>query len=114
MLRNGVFWASDVCLGSCSVIYGPGLYNSTAGFSQTSCDGDIQTSNRLGFWCDYSSGDGSVIMLGGGGSACSRADHGIGITEENAAMFGGNQKKLDFGDSPSQPVTAYALNLWVK
>ena len=27
------------------------------------------------------------MMIGGGGSSCSRADHGIGITEANEASF---------------------------
>ena len=27
------------------------------------------------------------MMIGGGGSGCNRADHGIGITETNAASF---------------------------
>ena len=46
------------------------------------------------------SGDGSVMMIGGGGKYCNRADHGIGITETDAASFvemGGSATKYDFG-----------------
>ena len=113
--RNGVVWSSNKCLGNCTVTYGPGAYQNTAGFSKHSCNGNIQSSNKIGFWCDWSSGDGSVLMIGGGGSACGRADHGVGITEENAAKFGGSQKKLDFGNDPAQSVIkSYAINMWIK
>ena len=74
------FGASDRCLGSCNVQYG-GQYKSTEGFQQASCNGNIQSALKIGFWCDWDSGDGSVMMIGGGGSNCLRADHGIGITE---------------------------------
>ncbi|KAL9962317.1 hypothetical protein ACROYT_G031407 [Oculina patagonica] len=89
--RNGKVWANDKCLGSCSVQYG-GQYKSTDGFQQAECSGNIQSANKIGFWCDSltpstSSGDGSVMMIGGGGSDCSRADHGIGITETGSASF---------------------------
>ena len=117
--RNGKVWASDQCLGSCTVQY-VGQYKSTDGFQQAECSGNIQSANKIGFWCDWSSGDGSVIMIGGGGSVCSRADHGIGITEANAASFvleGNDQSEYDFGydsglsDSPSK---SYSLNLWIR
>jgi len=49
-------------------------------------------------------------MIGGGGSSCNRADHGIGITEANEAQFGGG---YDFGDD-STTTTSYSLNLWIK
>ena len=54
------------------------------------------------------------MMIGGGGDGCSRADHGIGITEANQAQFGytGNCYK-DFGDNCNGP-TAYSINLWIK
>ena len=40
------------------------------------------------------------MMIGGGGSSCSRADHGIGITETAQASFveaGGSKTEYDFG-----------------
>lgn len=84
--RNGTGWAIDQCLGNCTVQYG-GLYNSTDGFQQAYCSGLIQSANKIGFWCDWGSGDGSVMMIGGGGEECDRADHGIGITEADDASF---------------------------
>jgi hypothetical protein len=57
------------------------------------------------------------MMIGGGGSACSRADHGIGITEEDAAKFGngGGVPYHDFGyNADNTPTSAYSLNLWVR
>ena len=83
--RNGRVWANDQCLGNCTVQYG-GQYQSTDGFQQAECSGNIQSANKIGFWCDSSHGDGSVVMIGGGGS-CARADHGIGITETGDASF---------------------------
>ena len=115
--RNGKVWASDQCLGSCTVQYG-GQYKSTDGFQQAKCSGDIQSANKIGFWCDWSGGDGSVMMIGGGGSNCERADHGIGITEADAASFVGDGAiEYDFGydanigNAPSQ---SYSLNLWIR
>ena len=117
--RNGKVWASDQCLGSCTVQYG-GQYKSTDGFQQAECSGNIQSANNIGFWCDWDDGDGSVMMIGGGGSACDRADHGVGITEANSASFvedGGSEIEYDFGygaytgNAPSQ---SYSLNLWIR
>jgi hypothetical protein len=55
------------------------------------------------------------MMIGGGGSACSRADHGIGITEENEAKFGNGAQCYDFGyNAGNIPTSAYSLNLWVR
>ena len=48
---------------------------------QAECSGDIQSANNIGFWCDWQDSDGAVMMIGGGGSSCSGADHGIGITK---------------------------------
>ena len=59
--RNGKVWASDQCLGSCTVQYG-GQYKSTDGFQQAECSGNIQSANNIGFWCDSLTGDGSVMM----------------------------------------------------
>ena len=53
------------------------------------------------------------MMIGGGGSSCRRADHGIGITEANSAGFGTGNCGLDFGDDCSYS-TSYSLNLWIK
>ena len=117
--RNGTVWASDQCLGSCTVQYG-GQYKSTDGFQQAECSGNIQSANNIGFWCDWDGGDGSVMMIGGGGSACGRADHGIGITETNAASFveaGGSQTEYDFGydaETRHAPSQSYSLNLWIR
>ena len=83
------------------------------GFSQAHCSSNLQSSRYLSFWCDWGGGDGAVMMIGGGGSSCSRADHGIGITEANQARFdithycGG-----DFGDNCNNP-SSYSLNLWI-
>ena len=73
-----------------------GQYKTTDGFQQAECSSDIQSSNKIGFWCDWDGGDGSVMMIGGGGSGCDRADHGIGITEANDASFG-YANEYDFG-----------------
>ena len=116
--RNGKVWARNRCLGRCPVQYG-GQYKSTDGFQQAECVGNIQTANKIGFWCDWQDGDGSVMMIGGGGSGCYRADHGIGITETNAASFveEDGQTEYDFGynatrDTP--PSQSYSLNLWIR
>ena len=95
-----------------------GSYTETIGFSKatSTCTGvsDILNGFNIGFWCHYSTGDGSVIMIGGGGGTCNRADHGIAITEENSPMLGGTLPKFDFGDEANiSPTTSYALNLWV-
>ena len=116
--RNGAVWSSDRCLGSCSVKYG-GQYQGTTGFGMHSCSSDIQSSNYIGFWCDWDNGDGAVMMIGGGGSSCGRADHGIGITELGKARFMENYRNsLDFGYepgfAPSNIEKSYALNLWVR
>ena len=112
--RNQAIWANDKCLGKCNVKYG-GLYQTTTGFEQYGCSSDIQSSNCIGFWCEWSAGDGAVMMIGGGGSGCNRADHGIGITEEDEAKFGGTASFLDFGsDADGGIQKSYALNLWVR
>ncbi|XP_046861434.1 uncharacterized protein LOC124454700 [Xenia sp. Carnegie-2017] len=112
--RNGKVWNSNACRGSCPVVYG-GQYKTTAGFEQNNCSSNIQNRRYVGFWCDWSSGDGAVLMIGGGGSSCSRADHGIGITEENSARFGGTLPHYDFGKNADYiPPSHYSLNLWVR
>ena len=37
-----------------------------------------------------------MMMIGGGGSSCRRADHGIGVTEANAPSLA-NLEEKDFG-----------------
>ena len=117
--RNGKVWASDQCLGSCTVQYG-GQYKSTDGFQQAECSGSIQSANKIGFWCDWDNGDGSVMMIGGGGNACERADHGIGITEAAGASFvdlGTTESEYDFGydaNTGNAPSQSYSLNLWIR
>ena len=113
--RNGAVWTSNQCLGHCTVQYG-GQYATTGGFKQATCKGNIQGANAIGFWCDWDTGDGAVMMIGGGGNTCSRADHGIGITEANAASFDdAGTEECDFGDEAnSAQDKTYSLNLWVR
>ena len=55
------------------------------------------------------------MMIGGGGTTCDRADHGIGITEENAAKFLTSGTEYDFGnDALIIPTQEYSLNLWIR
>ena len=92
-----------------------GSISGVKGFAKYACSSDLQSAHRLGFWCHYSTGDGAVLMIGGGGTACGRADHGIAITEANYPEFGETFARLDFGDESSNtPVTSYALNLWIR
>ena len=116
--RNGTVWSNDTCLGRCTIQYA-GQYYSTDGFDLAGCGGDLQPNNKIGFWCHWGNGDGSVMMIGGGGDFCSRADHGIGITEANYASFveeSSFQTEYDFGydaDVQNAPTQSYALNLWI-
>ena len=117
--RNGTVWASDQCLGYCTIQYG-GQYLSTDGFQRAACSGEIQSSQEIGFWCDWGTGDGAVLMIGGGGSRCARADHGIGITETDAASFvdhATTETEYDFGSdarTTTPPSNTYSLNLWIR
>ena len=117
--RNGAVWASNRCLGNCSIQYG-GHGLSTNGFQQAGCSGDIQSSQAIGFWCDWDGGDGAVLMIGGGGASCDRADHGIGITESDAASFvdhATHETEYDFGSdarTTSRQSYNYSLNLWIR
>ena len=43
--RSGKVWASNQCLGSCTVQYG-GQYKSIDGFQQADCNGNIQAPTR--------------------------------------------------------------------
>ena len=122
--RNGKVWSSNRCLGSCTVQYG-GQYKTTDGFKEAECSSNIQSNNKIGFWCDWGhpGGDGSVMMIGGGGKNCNRADHGIGITEQDAASFvakSSYEPEYDFGNDAlnakgqTQPSRSYSLNLWIR
>ena len=114
--RNGKVWSSNRCLGSCTVQYG-GQYKSTDGFQKAECSSDIQSSSKVGFWCDWGSGDGSVMMIGGGGWRCDRADHGIGITEVNEGSFletGEGEKDFGYAADGSSSAQSYSLNLWIR
>jgi len=114
--RNNTNWLStnNGCRFSCSV-HNWGSISGVAGFAQSVCSSDLISANYLSFWCHYSSGDGAVLMIGGGGSSCARADHGIAITESDSPKFGDTFSRQDFGDeSGSTPVTSYALNLWIR
>ena len=60
-----------------------------------------------------------MMMFGGGGSSCSRADHGIGITENDYGGFQvwSDSGEKDFGDdagTSSRTTTSYSLNLWIR
>ena len=60
------------------------------------------------------------MMIGGGGNDCNRADHGIGITEQNSASFvdpGNSHTEYDFGynaKTGNAPTQSYSLNLWIR
>ena len=111
MPRNNTLWSNDRCLSNCTVNSYSGV-SGVSGFSQYNCSGSIQSSNQIGFWCHYEAGDGAVVMIGGGGSSCARADHGIAITESNSPRFGTYGTK-DFGDDMDGS-SSYALNLWIR
>ena len=60
------------------------------------------------------------MMIGGGGQDCWRADHGIGVTEQNRASFikaGTGDTEHDFGYDArigNPPTQSYSLNLWIR
>ena len=109
-------WASDKVLGTCDADLG-GNYSSTSGFKYATC---YKTSSYIGkaksisFFADWSSGDGAVLMIGGGGSSCGRADHGIAVTEEDKAAFGTSKSRSDFGNGGNDGSKTYGLNLFVR
>ena len=114
--RNGRVWNSNGCHGRCYIpsgAHGSGD-SSTPGFTYIDCGSNLQNDHYVSFWCDWRAGDGAVIMVGGGGDSCSRADHGIGVTEAGSAQFGNTgQCYNDFGDNCNFP-TSYSINLWIK
>ena len=109
-------WASDDCQGDCSVQYG-GQFQTTNGFRQATCSGSLQSATLVGFWCEWDRGDGAVLMIGGGGNDCQRADHRIGITEvDQASLLEWKQLEHDFGNDASYSATitkTFSLILWV-
>ena len=112
---NGTVWpnaAGNAVAGNCAAVFGNN-YVGTNGFQQATCSGDIGAPNSISFWSDWSSGDGAVIMIGGGGNSCNRADHGIGVTEANAASFVFSSED-DFGNNGQNYNDNYALNLWIR
>jgi len=58
------------------------------------------------------------MMIGGGGSDCSKAGHGIGVTAAKLPSFkirNDGRPEREFGNSPWGAVTKrYALNLWIR
>ena len=113
--RYSTTWNSNACRGSCYINYHSGSYRSTQGFSQLHCsNSNIGGYNYLSFWCDWDNGDGAVMMIGGGGYSCNRADHGIGITEADDASFHTSYQQSDFGDESGSGTLSYSLNLWYK
>ena len=105
-------WATNAVRGTCDAVLSN--YSGTSGFGYATCTGTIGKANAISFFSDYSSGDGAVLMIGGGGSACARADHGIAVTEANAAAFGTTYTRKDFGEVSPTGSTAYSLNLFVR
>ena len=113
--RNGKVLSRDQCLGRCSVYYG-GQYQITESFKQAACNGEMQDANSIGFWCHcWDAGDGSGMMIGGGGSSCRTADHGIGVTEANSPSLADLEDEKYFGSETFDNLfKTYSLNLWVK
>ena len=114
--RNGSVWSKGECLGKCKLKYG-GQYLTTEGFGKASCSGDLQGADEVGFWCNEG-WSGSVIMIGGGGTGCSGADHGIGTTVAKLASFKikeDNRREFDFSNDVWGSITkSYSLNLWIR
>ena len=115
--RNGTVWLKNAgCLGNCKVQYG-GQYQTTEGFGQAGCNGSLQSGDRIAFWCNtgWSS---SVMMIGGGGSACSGAGHGIGVTSAKLPSFKIRvlgRPEWDVGNHHwTSVIQKYALNVWMR
>lgn len=115
--RNGAIWNNNAVAQTCLGVL-EGHFATTSGFEFAECDNTAQyigAPSSVSFWSAWSVGDGAVIMIGGGGNACSRADHGIGVTESNNASFDDHSTyERDFGRDASQGATDYSLNLWVR
>lgn len=58
------------------------------------------------------------MMIGGGGSTCEKAGHGIGVTAAISPSFEirvSGRPETDFGNYPWGVATGkYALNLWIR
>ena len=91
-------------------------YMDTDGFQQADCTGgNVGQESSLNFLSDWLAGDGSVIMIGQGGANCERADHGIGTTEVNNALWGDtSDNPCDFGYDGLLCSNSYSLNVFVK
>ncbi|RLB61149.1 MAG: hypothetical protein DRI90_12045, partial [Deltaproteobacteria bacterium] len=120
--RNGTVWASQSVASTCPATLGNN-WATTSGFGFAMCSSQIGAPESVSFWTDAGSGDGAVMMIGGGGdyqNACGasaeRADHGIGVTEANAASFADTGAgEGDFGNDTSATADpGYALNLFVR
>ena len=102
------------CKRSCAIKYG-GEYQNTTGFEMHSCNGSIQNSTYIGFLCNFGPKNVSLMTIGGIGSVCGIADHGIAIKK------GPKGNSLDFGNRPTgsddydkrKIQKSYALNFWV-
>ena len=114
--RNGAVWHKNGCLGNCKVQYG-GQYQTTQGFEQASCNGTLQSGDKISFWCNWGWSS-SVMMIGGGGRKCSGAGHGIGVTAAKSPSFkilNSGRPEKEFGKHQWGGVTKeYALNLWIR
>ncbi len=81
----------------------------------TIAGGTVGAPDSISFWGAVGAGDGAVIMIGAGGGNCSRADHGIGVTEANNASFvDGGTGEADFGNDAGQPGKGFSLNIFVR
>ena len=76
------------------VQYG-GQHKSTDEFQKAECNVNIKSANKIGFWCDWSAGDGSVMMIGEGA-----------VPVLIMGFYDAQTKK-----APSQ---SYLLNLWIR
>ena len=69
---------ADAGVLSCMIQY---VRQSTDRLQQANCSGPLKRAYQIGFWYHWGDGDGSVVMIGGGGGNCSRAVYGIGKTQ---------------------------------
>ncbi|MBW2456829.1 MAG: hypothetical protein JRI68_20095, partial [Deltaproteobacteria bacterium] len=122
--RNGAVWGSTSVASTCPGSLGAN-WQTTLGFGYATCSSILGAPQSVSFWADAGSGDGAVMMIGGGGdyptnscvpSTGYRADHGIAITEANAASFVYSATgEGDFGDDGAEHADpGYALNLFVR
>ena len=77
----------------------------------------VQGADEVGFWCSWKR-SGSVIMIGGSGTDCSGAAHGIGTTVAKLASFKikeDNRRESDFCSNAWDSITkSYSLNWWIR